>query len=59
MLWAYRTTKRFSIGITPFSLAYGIEVIISIDIITPTLRVEGVDQVLNDAQLMSLDQSEK
>ena len=42
MLWAYRTTKRVPTGEMPFSLAYGMEVIIPVDISMPTLRAEGV-----------------
>ena len=36
ILWAYRTTKRVPTSETPFSLAYGTEVIIS-DISLPTM----------------------
>ncbi|KAI5317557.1 hypothetical protein L3X38_037264 [Prunus dulcis] len=46
VLWAYRTTKRRSTGKTPFSLAYGIEAIIPLHIIVPSISLEvgGVDQ---------------
>ena len=40
VLWAYKTTLRTSIGETPFSLAYEIEVIIPIEIGVPSLRRE-------------------
>jgi len=44
----------------PFSLAYGMEVIILVDISMPILRVEGVDRDQNDAQLfLILNQSEE
>jgi len=49
MLWAYRTTKRIPTGVTPFSLAYGTEAIIPVDVNMPTLRKEGVDRDQNDA----------
>jgi len=40
VLWAYRTTKRVPTGEIPFSLVYGTEAIILVDISMPTLRVE-------------------
>jgi len=60
VLWAYRTTKRVPTGETPFSLAYRIESIISVDISMSTLRVERVAQDKNDAILrLMLDHSEE
>jgi len=44
VLWAYRTTKCVPTDETPFSLAYGMEAIIPVDINMPTFRVEGVVQ---------------
>jgi len=49
VLWVYRITKRVPTGETPFSLAYGTEAIIPVDINMPTLCVEGVDRDQNDA----------
>jgi len=47
-------------GETPFSLAYGTEAIIHVDISIPTLCVERVDQDQNGVQLcLILDQSEE
>jgi len=40
ILWSYRTTVKVSTGETPFSLCYGSEALISIEIGVPTLRVE-------------------
>lgn len=40
VLWAYRTTKRKATGETPFSLAYGSEAIIPVEIGMPTLRTQ-------------------
>ena len=60
VLWAYKTIKRVPTGETPFSLAYGTEVIIPVDISMPTLRVNGVDRDQNGAQLrLVLDQSDE
>ena len=59
MLWAYRTIKRVPISETPFSLAYGKEVVILVDIGMLTLRVEEVVQDQNDTILhFMLDHSE-
>ena len=45
VIWAYRTTKRIPTGETPFSLAYGMEVVIPVNICMPTLRIGKIDQV--------------
>jgi len=49
VLWAYKTTKRVPTGEIPFSLAYGTEAIIPVNVSMPTLHVEGVDRDQNDA----------
>ena len=38
-LWAYRTTVRTPTGNTPFSLVYGCETVIPLEIQMPSLRV--------------------
>ena len=38
VLWAYRTTARKPIGISPFALTYGMEVVIHTEIGLPTIR---------------------
>jgi len=38
-LWAYRITVRTSTGNTPFSLIYGCEVVIPLEIQMPSLQV--------------------
>ena len=38
-LHAYRTGVRTSIGTTPYSLVYGIEVVLPIEVEIPSLRV--------------------
>ena len=40
VLWAYRTTSRRLIGVSPFALTYGMEAIIPTKIGMPTLRTE-------------------
>ena len=38
-LWAYRTSFRTSIGVTPYSLVYGMEAVLLVEIEMRTLRV--------------------
>ncbi|KAA3461425.1 RNA-directed DNA polymerase [Gossypium australe] len=38
-LYAYRTSVRTSTGVTPFSLVYGMEVVLPIEVEIPSLRV--------------------
>ena len=38
-LWGYRTTERTSTGATPFSLVYGMEAVLPIELEIPSLRV--------------------
>ena len=38
-LWAYRTSFRTSTGVTPYSLVYGMEVVLLIEIEMGSLRV--------------------
>ena len=40
VLWAYRTTPRIPTGESPFSLAYGTEAMIPLEIGLPSSRVE-------------------
>ena len=47
-LWGYRTTERVSTRATPFSLTYGIEVVLPVELEIPSLRVimeNRVDEV--------------
>ena len=47
VLWAYKTTSRKSIGVSPFTFNYGMEAIIHIKIGMPTLltKVLGTTNV--------------
>nr|GEW11868.1 reverse transcriptase domain-containing protein [Tanacetum cinerariifolium] len=47
VLWAYRTTLKSSNGETPFSLVYGSEAIISIEISVETRRIQDFDPKKN------------
>ena len=56
VLWTFRTTPRRSTGETPFSLAYGSEVVIPLKIGLPTLRTSKWELTRNDlAQSQALD----
>uniref|UniRef100_A0A2N9HLQ7 Integrase catalytic domain-containing protein n=1 Tax=Fagus sylvatica TaxID=28930 RepID=A0A2N9HLQ7_FAGSY len=56
VLWTFRTTPRRSTGETPFSLAYGLEAVIPLEIGLPTLRTSEWEPTRNDlAQSQALD----
>nr|GEZ76308.1 reverse transcriptase domain-containing protein [Tanacetum cinerariifolium] len=56
VLWAHRTMIKSSHGDTPFSLTYGTEVVIPVEIGMPTYRTTVVDVVNNDEELrLNLD----
>ena len=54
VLWAYRKTSRTSTGETPFSLAYGVEAIIPVEVGIPSLWRETYNPDENRA-LMSYE----
>ena len=51
VLWSYRTTPRRSTGQTPFSLAYGVEAVIPLEVGLPTIRSAVFNTGLNDQTL--------
>ncbi|XP_019230728.1 PREDICTED: uncharacterized protein LOC109211633 [Nicotiana attenuata] len=54
--WAYRTTTKSSTGETPFSLVYGVEALIPVEVGEPTLRFsQSNEEANNDAFLVRLD----
>ena len=56
VLWTYRITPRRSTEETPFSMSYGVEVVIPIETGFPTLRTQTFNPNNNDKLLeMSLD----
>ena len=56
VLWTYRTMPRRSIGETPFSMTYGAEAVILLEIGFPTLRTSAFTSDSNDRLLeKSLD----
>ena len=59
-LWAYRTTYKSATGLTPFSLAFGTEAVIPIEIKVPSNRVTYYDPMSNNELLLdSLDMIEE
>ncbi|GKA71206.1 reverse transcriptase domain-containing protein [Tanacetum coccineum] len=56
VLWAHHTTIKTSNGHTSFSLTYGTEAVIPVEIGIPSLRYATIDQAINDeALLLNLD----
>ncbi|GKD57048.1 reverse transcriptase domain-containing protein, partial [Tanacetum coccineum] len=51
VLWAHCTMIKSSNGETPFSVTYGIEAVIPVEIGMPTLRTVEVDMIKNDEAL--------
>ncbi|GJT49197.1 reverse transcriptase domain-containing protein [Tanacetum coccineum] len=51
VLWAHRTMIKSSNGETPFSLTYGAEAVIPVEIGMPTLRTAKVDMIKNNEAL--------
>ena len=55
VLWAYRTTARRPISISPFALTYGMEAIVPTEIGMPTLRTDIPEQSNNEYVIKDLD----
>ncbi|MGV7343236.1 hypothetical protein PJI17_31555, partial [Mycobacterium kansasii] len=51
VLWAYRTTAQSSTGETPFSLSYGSEAMVPVEIGLPTARVRNYREDRNSEQI--------
>ncbi|XP_019173823.1 PREDICTED: uncharacterized protein LOC109169395 [Ipomoea nil] len=51
VLWAYRTTQRRATGESPFSLAYGFEAKVPIEVVEPTYRVRNYSDEENEKSL--------
>ena len=48
ILWAYQTTPRKATNETPYSLAFGFEIVIPLEIGLPTIRTEVYDASHNE-----------
>ncbi|KAM1018865.1 hypothetical protein ACFX2C_040435 [Malus domestica] len=51
VIWSYRTSYRTSIGETPFSLTFGTEAVVPIELEQATFRVQNYVQSEKDKQL--------
>ncbi|KAL5552902.1 hypothetical protein UlMin_040303 [Ulmus minor] len=51
VLWSYRTSFRTTTGETPFSLAYGVDVVVPVELGIPTFRIENFTEENNDVLL--------
>ena len=54
-LWAYRTTVRTPTKATPFSLVYGCEAVLSLEIQIPSLRVALITEMTNEKRSIDCD----
>ena len=50
-LWAYRVTVRTPTQSTPYSLVYGSEAVLPLEVELPSLRVAIHDEITQDAQI--------
>ena len=61
-LWAYRTSKRSSTGVNPFSLTYGQETVLPMEVVMPSLRVSRKNdltpQEYNETMMMELESTD-
>ncbi|GFZ00843.1 hypothetical protein Acr_14g0004780 [Actinidia rufa] len=56
ILWAYHTTSRIPTGETPYSMVFGTESVIPVEIGMPSFRVLTFDKETNEAELrLNLD----
>ncbi|KAM2879174.1 hypothetical protein FF1_014699 [Malus domestica] len=56
VLWSYRTSYKTSTGETPFSLAFGTEAVVPVELEQATYRIQNYMQSENDNQLtLNLD----
>ncbi|XP_016177970.1 uncharacterized protein LOC107620303 [Arachis ipaensis] len=55
-LWAYRTTRQGTTGVTPFSLVYGVEVVLPTEIEVPTTRMLLDEARDREAELQELEE---
>jgi hypothetical protein len=52
-LWAYKTTYKVSTRTTPFSLVFGVEVVLPMEFEVPSLRIT-IDERLDDSQSLKV-----
>ena len=59
VLWAYRVAYKVAVGTTPFELVYGLNAILPIDFLVPTLRVAKELEWTRHALSERVDELEK
>ena len=59
VLWAYRTTTRKPIGVSPFALTYGMEAVIPTEIGIPTIRTTTPESENKGSVIRELDTSDE
>ena len=62
MLWAYRTAYKVATNHAPFSLAFGMEAVMPMEYIVPSLRVVVMERLTKEAlseQLVELEKLEE
>ena len=61
-LWAYKTSKRSSTGVNPFSLVYGQDTVLPMKVVVPSLRVfrknDLTSQEYSEAMMMELESTD-
>ena len=51
VLWSFRTTPSHATGETPFSLVYGVEAVLPVEVGLPSLRMMGYDEENNEERM--------
>ena len=59
VLWAYKTTARKRTGVSPFTLTYGMEAIIPIEIGLPTVHTTASESANEESIVRELDTSDE
>ena len=55
-LWAHRTARSQAIGVSPFSLVYGIETVILIDLLRPTVKLAEIAGIPREDTLEAVEE---
>ena len=59
VLWAYRMSKRRPTGFTPYSLVYGAEVILPVELAVPSARIALAHHLLPNSRYVQLERLDK
>ena len=57
--WAYRTSKRRPTQATPFSLVYGAEAVLPVELAVPSARIAMQSELLHDSRPIALESLEE